>query len=221
MKILDITHRHGFHWGLLLLSLIFFQSVMANLNIEPTDIQLKDLTLEQLQQAADAGDPDAQYAIGYMYYTGKNLPQNIATAKNWIKRAAVQGQPQAMRALNSLDGGTSVTSIHQKMEILRISPKEEKSPSLPSSPQTFNVPSSYYTIQLLGSSNKKELMEYSKKYHLEGKAKYNSSKHQEKNWYVLHYGVYRTYNEAKQAIMQLPAEIRVQKPWVKSINSMG
>jgi TPR repeat protein len=55
--------------------------------------------IAQLEQAAQAGDPDAQYAMGYMYYEGKNLPEDKEAARNWIKRAAVQGQPQAMEAI--------------------------------------------------------------------------------------------------------------------------
>lgn len=60
---------------------------------------LVNTPIAQLEEAAQAGDPDAQYAMGYMYYEGKNLPQDVEAARNWIKRASVQGQAQAMEAM--------------------------------------------------------------------------------------------------------------------------
>ncbi len=90
-----------------LFSLLFFSPAQAQAvsqaALDPSQIQLNSLTLDQLQQAAQAGDPDAQYALGYMYYYGKNVPQNTQTAMDWIKRAAVQGQTQATKALALLN----------------------------------------------------------------------------------------------------------------------
>lgn len=70
--------------------------------IQPSQIPLDNFTIDQLQQAATAGDPDAQYALGYLYYYGKRVPQNTETALDWMRRAAVQGQTQAIHALQLL-----------------------------------------------------------------------------------------------------------------------
>lgn len=81
----------------------------ASINIPPSQILENGLSAEQLRQAADAGDPDAQYALGYMYFTGKNVPADRQTALSWIKRASVQGQEQAveaMRLMGSSKGGS-------------------------------------------------------------------------------------------------------------------
>ncbi len=70
------------------------------------DVNIKDtqqnptmnLTNDEVRKAAEAGDPDAQYALGYMYYYGKGVPQNKAAGESWINKSAAAGQPQAIQA---------------------------------------------------------------------------------------------------------------------------
>ncbi|MDF3054233.1 MAG: hypothetical protein K0Q74_140 [Gammaproteobacteria bacterium] len=89
----------------LVLSFCLLVSAAASA-IEPTEVQLDKLSPEQLRQAAEAGDPDAQYALGYMYYYGSNgVSQDTRQAMNWIKRASVQGQKQATKALALMQPG--------------------------------------------------------------------------------------------------------------------
>lgn len=52
-----------------------------------------------IEQAATSGDPDAQYALGYLYYYGIGLAQNDQAALIWIRKAAAQDQPLAKQAL--------------------------------------------------------------------------------------------------------------------------
>ncbi|MBL4759524.1 MAG: SPOR domain-containing protein [Mariprofundaceae bacterium] len=61
-------------------------------------------SMNQIQQAAERGDPDAQYALGYMYYYGVETAKDQNSAKLWIARAASQGQPLAKRAMAMLEG---------------------------------------------------------------------------------------------------------------------
>jgi TPR repeat protein len=52
---------------------------------------------------AKKGQPDAQYAIGYMFYYGQGVIENRKKAWVWINRAASAGQPDAVRALMILE----------------------------------------------------------------------------------------------------------------------
>lgn len=61
------------------------------------------MSFNQVEQAAERGDPDAQYALGYMYYYGQGVPKDDVTAKVWIEKAAAQGQPQAQKALDLIN----------------------------------------------------------------------------------------------------------------------
>ncbi len=51
---------------------------------------------------AEAGNPDAQYTVGYMYYVGHGVQQDERAAVRWIQRAASNGSERAMRALGKL-----------------------------------------------------------------------------------------------------------------------
>jgi DamX protein len=62
-----------------------------------------NMSIDQIKEAAQAGDVDAQYALGYSYYYGKGVPQDPQTAIFWIRKAAAAGQAQAVKALVLLD----------------------------------------------------------------------------------------------------------------------
>ena len=51
--------------------------------------------------AAEAGDAEAQFDLGFMYDTGRGVPQDDAEAVRWYRLAADQGY---FRALNNLGG---------------------------------------------------------------------------------------------------------------------
>ncbi|WP_051555149.1 tetratricopeptide repeat protein [Legionella fairfieldensis] len=55
-----------------------------------------------LKPEAEKGQPDAQYAIGYMYYYGEGVIEDRKKAWFWINRAAAAGQPDAREAVKIL-----------------------------------------------------------------------------------------------------------------------
>lgn len=72
-----------------------------------------DCSIERIQRAAEAGSPDAQYALGYMYYYGISTVRDQQTAVLWIKRAADQGQPLAQKALALINSDGRFVDFHQ------------------------------------------------------------------------------------------------------------
>lgn len=56
-------------------------------------------SVSRVQQLASQGDPDAQYALGYMYYYGVSTVRDEDNARLWISRSAAQGQPLAKKAM--------------------------------------------------------------------------------------------------------------------------
>ena len=56
----------------------------------------------RLKPEADKGQPDAQYAIGYMYYYGQGVIENRRQAWYWITKAAEAGQSDAQAAVHIL-----------------------------------------------------------------------------------------------------------------------
>ena len=60
----------------------------------------------RLKPEAVKGQPDAQYAVGYMYYYGQGVVENRKKAWFWINKAASFGQPDAMAAVKILQKGS-------------------------------------------------------------------------------------------------------------------
>lgn len=67
-------------------------------------LQKYQCSFSRVEQAARSGDPDAQYALGYLYYYGIGATQDRQTGLMWIRKAAAQGQPVAQQALQKLSG---------------------------------------------------------------------------------------------------------------------
>lgn len=51
---------------------------------------------------AKRGDPEAQYAVGYMSYYGMGTPKDESLARQWIRQSAESGYPDAIQAYKML-----------------------------------------------------------------------------------------------------------------------
>ncbi len=60
-------------------------------------------SVDRIEQLAEAGNMDAEYALGYMYYYGIGTDKDSYTAIAWIRAAAGQGQSDAVKAINMVD----------------------------------------------------------------------------------------------------------------------
>src|SRR5581483_4258180 len=57
---------------------------------------------QDLLPVAKSGRPEAQYAIGYMYYYGYGVPRDVSAGLFWIGRSAAQHYPPADQALERI-----------------------------------------------------------------------------------------------------------------------
>lgn len=81
--------------------------VMHGLNLREG---IKSFQIQNYRQAfvyllpeAEKGQPDAQYAVGYMYYYGQGVTEDRKKAWYWIGRAARAAQPDAVEAMGILE----------------------------------------------------------------------------------------------------------------------
>ncbi len=58
--------------------------------------------LEQLRPLATQGDPDAQYKLGSLYYSGNGVKQDFPQSALWYRRAAQQGNIDAQYSLGNM-----------------------------------------------------------------------------------------------------------------------
>ena len=59
--------------------------------------------LVYLKKAADMGDPEAMYDLGYRIYYGRGLSQNIPDGKRWLKKSADSGYKNAKSFLQRIN----------------------------------------------------------------------------------------------------------------------
>ena len=55
--------------------------------------------MQRVHQAAEQGNKDAQYELGYRYAHGSGIAKDEAEALRWFRLAAEQGLPEAQTAL--------------------------------------------------------------------------------------------------------------------------
>ena len=56
-----------------------------------------------MRQAAEHGDVDAQFTLGWCYYMGEGVEENVSEAAKWYRKAAEQGHAAAKDALKRLE----------------------------------------------------------------------------------------------------------------------
>lgn len=61
-----------------------------------------------LMPEAKKGNPEAQYAVGYMYYYGQGVVEDRQKAWEWINRAATSGQADAIEAVKIMGPGMAL-----------------------------------------------------------------------------------------------------------------
>jgi hypothetical protein len=94
----------------------------TKLGSQPQNVQQADDSSEQraterpseisetLWEAANKGDAEAVRTIGYMYDSGKGVPQNRAEALRWFRMAASKGDDWSMNKIGSMyDQGLGVS----------------------------------------------------------------------------------------------------------------
>ena len=197
-------------------------------------LQKYHCSLSQVELAARNNDADAQYALGYMYYYGIDTPENMDGAKLWMRRAASQGQPQAIQALQILQISAveeppatpvSAKPAQAKTKVVKpVTATKAKTPAVKVSP-VVAVPSQAalqgsYSIQLAASVSLPRLKQFVVANHLKGKAGFYKTCMKGTAWYMLIYGHYPNKAAASAALTKLPAGLKKQQPWLKSYKTI-
>lgn len=93
----------------IVLVIIFSFVITACLRTDNLTQGIRDFRIQNYRDAfvrlkyeAQKGIPEAQYAIGYMYYYGQGVNENRKRAIYWINQAARAGHPEAVAAREAL-----------------------------------------------------------------------------------------------------------------------
>ncbi|MBN1684563.1 MAG: TolC family outer membrane protein [Gammaproteobacteria bacterium] len=77
-----------------------------------------------------------------------------------------------------------------------------------------------YVIQLFGSYQKQEAINFIHRYQLARKAMWQHTYNKGKNWYIVTVGNYRTWHQAKQARSKLSGNLMQLGPWIRATSTI-
>jgi len=159
------------------------------------------------QELANTGDPVAQYNLALIYQKGTGVNQDGNISRYWLSMAARSGVVGAYTQINR----QAVKPTAQRISVkVSLSPMEWVASQNPG----------YYTLQLASSTNQALIEKYFIENTMEGKAGYYRSLREGELWYALVYGAYPSVNAAKEAIADLPENLKKWSPWVRNIRSI-
>jgi len=89
-------------WNVVTAGVVCFGGAACDSYEQNQQTDRKQRTTEQLRQAAEGGDAEAQLDLGFRYLDGAGIEQDKAQALVWVEKAAEGGMPEAQLFLGSL-----------------------------------------------------------------------------------------------------------------------
>src|SRR5579872_2094784 len=200
----------------------------------------------QLLPIAAQGKPDAQYAVGYMYYYGYGVSEDSESGIFWMTKSAEQNYPPAIKALQlihqrppeaesfvpveSRRGEQRQSVLLQKIREQHessyvVTPKKmsyvepEKKPPEPIVEEKQELKREY-ALQLYGSYHLDSVKDLQSQLRLKNTGHIYQTTHEGKDWYVLTFGNFVTAHEASATQKNLPDELKKMHPWVRYVNEL-
>jgi DamX protein len=156
---------------------------------------------------------------------GRRIPAPDAESSRTTGKESIDNQGVRAAALSGTAGKNTeipADSLPEKPVILK--PREIRPAVVP--PPVLNLggspataPGKHYTLQLSGGQTQDELYRTARKHKLTNYLVYETERHGQR-WYVLVAGEYPTLTAANKALKALPAELRRNGPWVRSLGQV-
>ncbi len=73
----------------------------------------ENASLEEMRQAAEKGNAEAQMEVGILYEFGYNMPKNTVSALTWYIRAAEQGNVVAAKRRDQLKAHMTAAEVEE------------------------------------------------------------------------------------------------------------
>ncbi|MBI3546520.1 MAG: sel1 repeat family protein [Gammaproteobacteria bacterium] len=77
----------------------------------------QEASLEEMRQAAEKGNPEAQMEVGILYEFGYNMPKNTVSALMWYVRSAEQGNVLAVKRRDQLKARMTAQEIDEAQKL--------------------------------------------------------------------------------------------------------
>ncbi|MEM8325526.1 SPOR domain-containing protein [Morganella morganii] len=156
---------------------------------------------------------------------GRGIPAPDAESSRTTRKESTDCQVAGAAALSGPGGkNTEMPADSQPEKPVILKPREIRPAVVPApvlnlggSPAT--APWKHYTLQLSGGTTPDELYRMARKHKLTNYLVYETERHDQR-WFVLVAGEYPTLTAANKALKALPAELRRNGPWVRSLRQV-
>jgi chromosome segregation ATPase len=169
-------------------------------------------------------------------HTTQMINQQLDGVKNSIKDVKKQAEQQALQSdwqeqhqlLQTNIAQTQTEQQSLKQTVIELSDtisamasqieqlkKISSTTSFITGIETIN--DSFYTIQLLGALKKDSILHFVKQHNLSETSKIVKTEYQNKPWYILVQGNYKSFSKAKEGLRQLPESLQKNNPWIKKL----
>lgn len=219
-------------------------------NDQPTDQspdqqQVPQQTAATSQQSAQQANPNPDYSQPNnqnLSNPNQNPSQPMATQQATTQQQPVQQQPSQQPVAAQPTATPPVSQAVQPQPVAQPTPAPtpkkaaqhtvkkatmkatahaKASGSLtPVEGELLKINPNYYTIQLLGSHKKSDIIAFMHQHKLQNEAVYFHTYFNGQDWYVLISGDYATLAQAKAARAKLPASLRNMNPWIRNFASV-
>lgn len=170
------------------------------------------------RESAESGYSYGQYNLGQALLTGRGLARNRNEGIYWIELAALQGVTDAQQVLAKLTKQKSPSS-HKAAAKPRQAETQEPDHAVTMRREGWVTAQDprHYTIELLSASKEETILQYVFHNKLIGTLayiKYSTAK-DAKTRYSLLLGNYSNYQDANDALLDLPENVRTNKPFIR------
>lgn len=216
-KWLALAANNGHRDAQLKLAYLYLTGLTGRINAAKTH--------KGFEQSALQSNVDAQYNLGLLCFKGLGLSQDQVLAKKWLSFAAQQGDPFAKKLLTEINVYTEQNTHASTQLPLQVIPPPVTVQPAPLA--TTNAPTvdlkvtpvtsmdSYYTVQLFSSIRQKDAVLFMEKWRNDFSPLIMRREIiGYRRIFVVVYGKYSSFVEAKQNISSLPLEIRWNKPFI-------
>ena len=170
--------------------------------------------LEWFRSSANQGVAQAQFNMGVYYENGYAVDKDLDVARQWYERASAQGLIEAQSKIDQWD---SITNNQDSQTIAGYSVEDIATDgNVKREAWVLSQSPNSYTLQIGSVVNEQDMVNFIQQNNIESDTAYIRVNINGITRYNALYGVYDDYNEANDAIAELPRSIRNIKPWVRN-----
>lgn len=167
----------------------------------------RNLAAKWYKESAEWGYPYGQYNYGLALLNGNGVKKDRKEALYWLELSALQGIKDARNLL-----AEQASSAHRDSLIPESTATEDEAVTLRRAGWVRMQHPRRYTVQILRSKNEQSLLQYVFHNRLRGRLAYAATA---KGVFLLLYGSFENYQDAKTALKALPQAVQDSKPFIR------